>query len=295
MNSSNSSYIPNNISGLENNPEEFESEDFEERIVLNVGGFRYEVLKGTLTRYPNTLLGELFSGSNIKKRNEYFFDRNGRIFEIILNYYRTGKLVIPQDMPAELVREELNYFRIEYIEENEDNEHDKVKVLTPEEEDEIIKQLSIEVRFQKAWEFVHGDSRQGIKRGVKHFTDIIEAEQNNVDAYYYRAFGYCRLSDIANSYLDLDKVVSLDPQSKAASDLKVLIDDKKTMTKFFGITTVVAILGAGIFAALRMRNTLPATDSPIYVYDYFSNYSFNGDVLLDWTKYAFPIFFFFFI
>lgn len=36
----------------------------DERVVLNVGGARYEVLLSTLARYPNTLLGTLFRADN---------------------------------------------------------------------------------------------------------------------------------------------------------------------------------------------------------------------------------------
>ncbi len=39
-------------------------EEVDERVVLNVGGARYEVLQSTLTKYPNTLLGTLFNGTN---------------------------------------------------------------------------------------------------------------------------------------------------------------------------------------------------------------------------------------
>jgi hypothetical protein len=36
----------------------------DERIILNVGGIRYETYKSTLLKYPNTLLSAMFSDRN---------------------------------------------------------------------------------------------------------------------------------------------------------------------------------------------------------------------------------------
>lgn len=52
----------------------------EERIVLNVGGQRFEVSAQTLSRYPESVLGSLVipgqeSIYKPDKRGEYFFDR----------------------------------------------------------------------------------------------------------------------------------------------------------------------------------------------------------------------------
>ncbi|RGB31360.1 hypothetical protein C1646_262429 [Rhizophagus diaphanus] len=52
----------------------------DERIVLNIGGIKYETYRSTLTAYPDTLLGTMFQERNEEllkpNENEYFFDRN---------------------------------------------------------------------------------------------------------------------------------------------------------------------------------------------------------------------------
>src|SRR4051794_30789494 len=55
----------------------------------------------TLTAYPDTLLGIMFSERNKEMMhptngNEYFFDRDGYLFRYILQYYRTGKVHWPE-------------------------------------------------------------------------------------------------------------------------------------------------------------------------------------------------------
>ncbi|CAG8804703.1 15979_t:CDS:1, partial [Racocetra persica] len=47
--------------------------------------------------YPKTKLGIMFSEENntalcSKNGNEYYIDRNGRLFYCILQFYRTGKI-----------------------------------------------------------------------------------------------------------------------------------------------------------------------------------------------------------
>ncbi|CAG8637351.1 7412_t:CDS:2, partial [Ambispora gerdemannii] len=72
--------------------------DLGERIVLNVGGIKYETYRSTLTAYPDSLLGTMFAERNKAllhqtNNNEYFIDRNGHAFYYILEFYRTGKIL----------------------------------------------------------------------------------------------------------------------------------------------------------------------------------------------------------
>ncbi|KAG9304483.1 hypothetical protein G9A89_020047 [Geosiphon pyriformis] len=72
----------------------------DERIVLNVGGVKYETYRSTLTTYPTTLLGTMFQQRNKEllrptNGNEYFFDRDGELFRFIMQFYRTGEFIWP--------------------------------------------------------------------------------------------------------------------------------------------------------------------------------------------------------
>ncbi|RGB29238.1 BTB/POZ protein [Rhizophagus diaphanus] len=101
--------------------------NYEKKIVLNIGGVKYETFASTLVRYPNTRLGRIFEENDENNRsfvkvkeNEYFFDRNGYAFRYILEWYRTGKILLsigPNDSKkAYITREELaaelEYFEI---------------------------------------------------------------------------------------------------------------------------------------------------------------------------------------
>ncbi|CAG8504596.1 15049_t:CDS:2 [Dentiscutata erythropus] len=98
----------------------------DERVILNVGGIKYETYRSTLTAYPKTLLGAMFQERNgamlhPTNGNEYFFDRNGRAFHYIMEFYRTGENVWPGEdtleqsytlvSQQELIKE-IDYFQI---------------------------------------------------------------------------------------------------------------------------------------------------------------------------------------
>ena len=91
----------------------------DERIVLNVGGKRYETFKGTLTSIPDTRLAWIAQAPHDtapeydSRRKEFFFDRHSAVFEEILNYYRTGKLHCPRNVCSAVVEEEFSFWGID--------------------------------------------------------------------------------------------------------------------------------------------------------------------------------------
>ncbi len=79
---------------------------------------RYETFKSTLKNIPDTRLSWLTETTAHNtdfdpSTGEYFFDRHPGVFNMILNYYRTGKLHAPIDICGPLFEEELAYWGID--------------------------------------------------------------------------------------------------------------------------------------------------------------------------------------
>ena len=65
---------------------------FEPKIKLDVGGHIFATTTTTLTRFPDTMLGAMFSGRHALTKDEagfYFIDRDGTHFRYILNFLRS--------------------------------------------------------------------------------------------------------------------------------------------------------------------------------------------------------------
>ena len=80
---------------------------FASTIKLNVGGQYFTTSVQTLTKDKGSMLHAMFSGRFDTKPGEdgsYFIDRDGTHFRYILNYLRTGYLLIPDD---KLIRKEI--------------------------------------------------------------------------------------------------------------------------------------------------------------------------------------------
>ncbi|XP_026773972.1 shaker-related potassium channel tsha2-like [Pangasianodon hypophthalmus] len=90
--------------------------DGSERVFINVSGLRFETQLQTLSRFPNTLLGDPHKRTRFfdPLRNEYFFDRNRSSFDAILYYYQSGgRLRRPLNVPVEIFVEEIKFYEID--------------------------------------------------------------------------------------------------------------------------------------------------------------------------------------
>lgn len=96
------------------------------RVVVNVGGDKYEVLWKTLGKLPRTRLGRLLRCRSHEQlmslcddydlnHMEFYFDRQSKTFSTILNYYRTGKLHLQEDACILSFSEDLKYWGVEDI------------------------------------------------------------------------------------------------------------------------------------------------------------------------------------
>ena len=109
----------------------------EGRIMLDVGGIHFSTSRSTLTKYPESMLGVMFSGRHDIEAmkcsdGSFFIDRDGTHFRYILNFLRDGEEVvesIPESSAAvrELFRE-AEYYQLEEL----------VTALTP-----IVRKVSI--------------------------------------------------------------------------------------------------------------------------------------------------------
>lgn len=69
---------------------EFGEIDEDDKIVINVGGIRYETLLHTLSRLPRSRLSYVAKRHVRGRKKEYFFDRHPAVFAAVLDFYRTG-------------------------------------------------------------------------------------------------------------------------------------------------------------------------------------------------------------
>ena len=83
---------------------------------LNVGGTHYEVSRDTLERCKGSMLASLISdhwNEGSLHDEPIFIDRNGRLFEYILDYLRMNQCHLPLSVKRAAVQEEFEYYGID--------------------------------------------------------------------------------------------------------------------------------------------------------------------------------------
>uniref|UniRef100_A0A1A8S2W2 Potassium voltage-gated channel, delayed-rectifier, subfamily S, member 3 n=1 Tax=Nothobranchius rachovii TaxID=451742 RepID=A0A1A8S2W2_9TELE len=95
----------------------------EDQVNLNVGGVQHKVDPDTLLRFPQTRLGRLLhcqSEAAILElcddysptEREFYFDRNPRVFLCVLNFYRTGRIHMMEELCIFSFSQEIEYWGI---------------------------------------------------------------------------------------------------------------------------------------------------------------------------------------
>ncbi|XP_072050106.1 BTB/POZ domain-containing protein KCTD6-like [Amphiura filiformis] len=87
-----------------------------EIVKLNVGGVIYTTSRSTLTKYPNSMLGTMFSGRLPTTKDEhgnYWIDANGQTFGYVLEFLRRGCLMVPDHFQDfEILEKEADFYQI---------------------------------------------------------------------------------------------------------------------------------------------------------------------------------------
>ncbi|MCI4387163.1 hypothetical protein PGIGA_G00070960 [Pangasianodon gigas] len=92
-----------------------DTEDGEQKVIINIAGLRFETRLKTLDQFPDTLLGDPLKRMDYfdPMRNEYFFDRNRPSFDGILYYYQSGgKIRRPANVPLDVFADEINFYEL---------------------------------------------------------------------------------------------------------------------------------------------------------------------------------------
>ncbi|KAM3600151.1 uncharacterized protein V6R79_018612 [Siganus canaliculatus] len=117
---------------------------------INVGGTMYQLPYRLAARYPKTRIGRLATYTDhsrkldlcddyIVQSNEYFFDRDPKIFHNIFNFYRTGVLCIKNELCPRNFLEEINYWGVRIK-----NSQRCCRISFEERQDELNEQLKIQ-------------------------------------------------------------------------------------------------------------------------------------------------------
>nr|XP_054771258.1 BTB/POZ domain-containing protein KCTD6-like [Lytechinus pictus] len=88
-------------------------------VSLNVGGTIYTTSRATLIRFPDSMLGSMFSDrlpSTQDDKGNYLIDGDGPLFRYVLNFLRRSILVLPEDFKElDMLAQEADYYQIKEL------------------------------------------------------------------------------------------------------------------------------------------------------------------------------------
>lgn len=89
--------------------------EYKDILTINVSGLRFQVTSGTLSVFPDSLLGDSNrrAAHYNEETGEYFFERSRVCFDSILYYYQSrGVLCCPRNVPPQIFYEEVKFFEL---------------------------------------------------------------------------------------------------------------------------------------------------------------------------------------
>lgn len=85
-------------------------------VALDVGGTLYKVSRDTLERCEGSMLASLISDhrkeGNSDNKEPIFIDRNGRLFEYVLDYLRASEVYLPSSVSLDALKKEFVFYGI---------------------------------------------------------------------------------------------------------------------------------------------------------------------------------------
>ncbi|XP_033104326.1 BTB/POZ domain-containing protein KCTD6-like [Anneissia japonica] len=126
----------------------------DEVLNLNVGGCIYTTSRSTLTRFPDSMLGSMFSDrlpSNVDDCNRYVIDGDGPTFRHILNFLRRSKLILPDNFQEwDILSAEADFYQIQELIQLIDETREQNRQSQIEEQEAIKSYEFLEVEFECA-------------------------------------------------------------------------------------------------------------------------------------------------
>ncbi|KAG5666945.1 hypothetical protein PVAND_014950 [Polypedilum vanderplanki] len=176
-----------------------------EWIKLNVGGIIHHTTRTTLMKDENSMLFRMFSYNDYMTPGRmedgcYLIDRNGRYFEPILNYLRTGQLTYDTNLSPEGILEEARFFGLDEL------SYELQKIIDKKEEPKNIDDTTPLTRQDVIRALIQTPYTSELRfQGVNLYgADLRRLDLRNIN-FKYANLSHCNLSHCNLSYCNLER------------------------------------------------------------------------------------------